>query len=244
MAESRNSLAEQAPEVRLAGWHDALVYYGPTTVPVWAALFLGLDGIALTWLIWLELLPRGLLIGLEAAADVKYGGSKLSSQVGLVLVMIGVCLGAMGFFAAFFPPMTSLLGDTFGRVLDAWNMHEPMADALAPLKAAWWDTGVLAAFAVATVARAWRAWWIDVRKDPAMAHVRHDQPERRTRRMYSFPAIILWIAFLGGIAPSTGSVAFNTLFNTMLATIYCLLPLFLEMAKEYGLVPSSGRSSK
>jgi hypothetical protein len=149
----------------------------------------------------------------------------------------------MAFFAMFFDPMRELLGATIERLVDAWSLDQPLAEALAPLQAAWWDTGVLAALAVATVARAWRSWWIDVHRDPAMAHVRHDQPERTARRMYSFPAIILWIAFLGNIPPSTDSIAFNRLFNTLLAAVYCLLPLFIEMAREFGLDPTRPRRS-
>lgn len=82
--------------------------------------------------------------------------------------------------------------------------------------------GVLFPLAVATVARAWRAWWIDVRQDPAMAHVRFDTRERRTRRMFGFVALILWIALLSRLEAL--EMFGPRFFASVAAFAYCFLP--------------------
>ena len=73
--------------VTLRGRRDFAVYYLPASVGFWAALLLGLDFTALTWLIWLELLPRGLLLCLELPHDKDYRDKPLFSLLPVVAVV-------------------------------------------------------------------------------------------------------------------------------------------------------------
>ena len=211
--------------VTLRGRHDFAVYYLPASVPFWSALLLGLDFTALTWLIWLELLPRALLLCLELPRDKDYRGKPLLSIVSAVAVVLVGCAGAMAFVAMFFPEMQ----DTFARFWAQLSEDGPGA-ALAGLIETWQGMGVLLPLAVAAGARAWRAWWIDVRQDPAMAHVRFDTRERRTRRMFAFVALILWIALLSRLAALE---KFGPRFFASLAAfVYCFLPFVITEGEK------------
>ena len=211
--------------ITLRGRRDFAIYYLPASVPFWSALLLGLDFTALTWLIWLELLPRGLLLSLELPRDKEYRGKPLSSIVPVMVIVLLACAGAMAFVAMFFPEMR----DTFALFGQRLTEDGPGA-ALSGLVQTWWEMGVLLPLAVAAAARAWRAWWIDVRKDPAMAHVRFDTRERRTRRMFGFGALILWIVLLSGMA---GRAGFGQRFFASLATfVYCFLPFVIAEAEK------------
>jgi len=217
---ARRASGETDDHVTLRGRRDFAVYYLPASVPFWSALLLGLDFTALTWLIWLELLPRGLLLCLELPHDKDYRDRPLASTLPVLAVVLLACLGAMAFVAMFFPEMR----DTFG-VFGGQLREEGPAAALSGLIGTWWGMGVLGPLAVATVARAWRAWWIDVRKDPAMAHVRFDTRERRTRRMFGFVAIILWIALLSRL--SALEMFGPRFFASLAALVYCFLPFVI-----------------
>jgi len=203
--------------VTLRGRRDFAVYYLPASVPFWAALLLGLDFTALTWLIWLELLPRGLLLCLELPHDKDYRDKPLFSLLPVVAVVLVACAGAMAFVVMFFPEMRQTFAEFWGQL----RADGPGA-ALSGLIGTWQGMGVLLPLAVATVARAWRAWWIDVRQDPAMAHVRFDTRERRTRRMFGFVALILWIVLLSRLEALE---MFGPRFFASVATfVYCFLP--------------------
>jgi hypothetical protein len=203
--------------VTLRGRRDFAIYYLPASVPFWSALLLGLDIKALTWLIWLELLPRALLLCRELPRDKDYRGKPLSSVVaGLAVVLVG-CVGTMAFVAMFFPEM----GDAFAGFWEQ-RSREGLGAALGSLVDAWWRMGILLPLAVAVAARAWRAWWIDVRQDPSMAHVRCDTRERRTRRMFAFVALILWIALLSRF--SALERFGPRFFASLAAFVYCFLP--------------------
>jgi len=206
--------------VTLRGRRDFAVYYLPASVPFWSALLLGLDFTALTWLIWLELLPRGVLLCLELSRDKEYRDKPLSSVVPVMALLLVACAGAMAFVAMFFPEMR----DTFALFWQQLSEEGPGA-ALAGLVHTWWDMGVLLPLAVAAAARAWRAWWIDVRQDPAMAHVRSDTRERRTRRMFGFIALVLWIALLSRLAVL--EMFGPRFFASLAAFVYCFLPFVI-----------------
>jgi len=206
--------------VTLRGRRDFAVYYLPASVPFWSALLLGLDFTALTWLIWLELLPRGFLLCLELPRDKDYRDKPLSSALPVMAVILLAFAGAMAFFAMFFPEMR----DTFAIFWRQTSEEGPRA-ALAGLVDTWRGMGVLFPLAVATVARAGRAWWIDVRQDPAMAHVRFDTRERRTRRMFGFVAIILWIVLLSRLQAL--EMFGPTFFASVAAFVYCFLPVVI-----------------
>jgi hypothetical protein len=126
----------------------------------------------------------------------------------------------MAFVAMFFPEMR----DTFALSWGQLREDGPRA-ALSSLIGTWWGMGVLGPLAVAAAARAWRAWWIDVRQDPAMAHVRFDTRERRTRRMFGFVAIILWIALLSRL--SALEMFGPRFFANLAAFVYCFLPFVI-----------------
>ena len=212
--------AETDDHVTLRGWRDFAIYYLPASVPFWSALLLGLDFTALTWLIWLELAPRGLLLCLEMPHDKDFRDKPLLSVLPVMAVILVAFAGFMAFMAMFFPEMTG----TFVRVWRQLAEDGPGA-ALAGLVQTWREMGVLLPLAVATAARAWRAWWIDVKKDPAMAHVRFDTRERRTRRMFGFVSIILWIAALSRLeALETFGPTF---FASVAAFVYCFLPIVI-----------------
>jgi hypothetical protein len=91
--------------VTLRGRRDFAIYYLPASVPFWSALLLGLDFTALTWLIWLELLPRGLLLCLELPRDKDYRDRPFLSMVPVLAIVLLGCAGAMAFVAMFFPEM-------------------------------------------------------------------------------------------------------------------------------------------
>ncbi len=203
-------------KVTLRGRHDFLVYYLPASVPFWAALLLGLDFAALNWIIWLELVPRGLLMGLEIFddPDIKTG------QTGVFALVLLCIVGAMAFVAMF-------LNDIRGPFEEAFSAANEggLGAGAAALFAAIEPMTVLSLVAVATAARAWRAWRIDVRKDPAMAHVQHKTRERRTRRMFAFLSLILWIVLLSNAA---ALASFGQRFFGALATgVYCFLPFVI-----------------
>ena len=201
------------------------MYYLPASVPFWAALLLGLNFTALTWLIWLEMLPRGLLLSLELPHDKDYRDKPLLSTLPVVAIVLLACLGAMAFVATFFPEMREAFA-VFWRQL---NGEGPGA-ALAGLIDTWRGMGVLLPLAVATAARGWRAWWIDVRQDPAMAHVRFDTRERRTRRMFAFVALILWIVLLSGLAIL--EMFGPRFFASLAAFLYCFLPFVITQGDK------------
>ncbi len=217
--------ADTDDKVTLRGGRDFALYYGPASVPFLAALLLGLDFLALTWLIWLELLPRGILLSLEVLADRDYRKRSIAYRGVTLLILLGACAGAMAFVVMFFPPLRASFETLF---------QEALAAGPGPALAAFFEElgrlGVLGPFAVATAARAFRAWWIDVHQDPAMAHVRHDTKERRTRRMFAFVALILWIAGLSSLSvlASFG----ERFFASLAAGIYCFLPLVAQWANE------------
>jgi hypothetical protein len=140
-------------------------------------------------------------------------------------IVLLACLGAMAFVAMFFPEMQ----DAFARSWKQLSEDGP-GPAVAGLVQAWWEMGVLLPLAVATAARAWRAWWIDVRQDPALAHVRFDTRERRTRRMFGFVALILWIALLSRMAALE---AFGPRFFASLAAfVYCFVPFVIAEGEK------------
>lgn len=211
--------------VTLRGRRDFAVYYLPASVPFWSALLLGLDFTALTWLIWLELLPRGLLLTLELPRDKDFRGKPLFSVVLVMAIILLACAGAMAFVAMFFPEMR----DTFALFGQRLAEDGPAA-ALSGLVQTWWELGVLLPLAVAAAARAWRAWWIDVRKDPAMAHVRFDTRERRTRRMFGFVGLILWIALLSRMAALENFGP--RFFASLAAFVYCFLPFVITEGEK------------
>jgi hypothetical protein len=65
-----------------------------------------------------------------------------------------------------------------------------------------------------------------VRKDPAMAHVQHKTRERRTRRMFAFVSLILWLVLLSDAA---ALASFGQRFFGALATgAYCFLPFVIS----------------
>jgi len=206
--------------VTLRGCRDAAVYYLPASVPFWSALLLGLDFTALDWLIWLELLPRGLLMCLELPRDKDYRDEPLLSAAPVMAVVLLAFAGAMAFVAMFFPEMR----ETFVVFWHQLSEEGPGA-ALSGLVDTWQGMGVLLPLAVATAARGWRAWWIDVRQDPAMAHVRFDTRERRTRRMFGFGALILWIVLLSRLAAL--EMFGPRFFASLAAFVYCFLPFVI-----------------
>ena len=212
-------------QVTLRGRRDFAVYYLPASVPFWSALLLGLDFTALTWLIWLELLPRGLLLTLELPRDKDHRGKPLSSVILVMGIVLLACAGAMAFLAMFFPEMR----DTFALFGQRLAEDGPAA-ALSGLVETWWEMGVLIPLGFAAAARAWRSWWIDVRQDPAMAHVRLDTRERRTRRMFGFVALVLWIALLSrGAALENFGLRF---FASLAASVYCFLPFVITEGEK------------
>jgi hypothetical protein len=217
--------AATSDRITLRGSYDLAIYYGPASVPFLAALVLGLDFTRLTWLIWLELLPRGFLLSLEILADKDFEHRSVPYRVTILLVVLAACLGAMAFFAMFFPLMrkafeTLFLGLTDGEAGPAFTAFYEEIGGLP----------VLACVAIAAVARAFRAYRIDVRQDPELAHIRHDTKERRTRRMFAFFALMLWIvawdypAMLAPIAPR--------FFGALATAIYCFLPLVALGAED------------
>lgn len=216
---------ETFDHVSLRGRRDFAIYYGPASVPVLAALLFGLDLQQITWLIWLELLPRGFLLSLELMADKDFKDNALPYRATLVLVVLGACAGAMAFVAMFFPMMRAAFEQLFTGL---WG-----GDAGGAVAAFYEQIGglpVVGSVVVAAMARGWRAFRIDVHQDPEMAHVRHDTKERRTRRMFSFVALIAWIVavdylgFFARIAPR--------FFGTLAAALYCYLPLVAIVANE------------
>jgi hypothetical protein len=211
---------ETDDHVTLRGRRDFAIYYLPASVPFWAALFLGLDITVLTWLIWLEMAPRGLLLCLELPRDKDYQDKPLLSTLPVIAIVLLGCAGAMAFVAMFFPEMRETFALFWPQLRD-----EGLGAALSGLIGTWQSMGVLLPLAVAAVARAWRAWWIDVRQDPAMAHVRFDTRERRTRRMFAFAALILWIALLSRLS-ALEPIA-PTFFASVAAFVYCFLPLVI-----------------
>jgi hypothetical protein len=140
-------------------------------------------------------------------------------------VVLVACAGAMAFVAMFFPEMV----EAFARFWRQLSEEGPGA-ALWGLVETWWGMGVLLPFAVAAAARGWRAWWIDVRKDPAMAHVRFDTRERRTRRMFAFVALILWIAGLSRL--SALEMFGPRFFASLAAFVYCFLPFVITQGER------------
>jgi len=183
-------------------------------VPFWSALLLGVGFTGLSWLIWLEMLPRGLLLSFELPFDKDFRGT---SFVPAFLVILLAVVAAMAFVAMFFPEITQ----AFSLLWLRFSAEGPGAAAGALLDTLR-ETGVLLPLAVATAARVWRAWWIDVRRDPAMAHVRFDTRERRTRRMFAFGALMLWIA---GLSRLSALESFGPRFFASLAAfVYCFLP--------------------
>lgn len=211
---------ETDDHVTLRGRRDFAIYYLPASVPFWSALLLGLDFTALTWLIWLELVPRGLLLCLELPRDKDYRDRPLFAMVPVMAVILVAFAGAMAFVAMFFPEMR----DTFSIFWRQLSEEGPRA-ALSGLIETWWGMGVLLPLAVAALARGWRAWWIDVRQDPTMAHVRFDTRERRTRRMFGFFALILWIVLLSRLAAL--EMFGPRFFASVAAFVYCFLPFVI-----------------
>jgi hypothetical protein len=208
--------------VTFRGPRDFAIYYLPASVPFWAAILLGLDFTALTWLIWIELLPRGVLMLLEMPHDKDL---KHKSVLPVALVILVAYLGAMAFVAMFFPAMKK----TFSLFWEQLYQDGPVT-AVAGLVVTWWDMGVVLPFFVAVAARVWRAWWIDVRKDPAMAHVRFDTRERRTRRMFAAVSILLWIVLLSRLSVLE---MFGLRFFAGVATfVYCFTPIALELGEK------------
>jgi hypothetical protein len=211
--------------VTLRGRRDFAIYYLPASVPFWSALLLGLDFTALTWLIWLELLPRGLLLCLELPRDKDYRDRPFLSMVPVLAIVLLGCAGAMAFVAMFFPEMR----DAFALFWRQLSEDGPGA-ALSRLMDTWRGMGVLLPLAVSAAARGWRAWWIDVRQDPAMAHVRFDTGERRTRRMFGFVALILWIVLLSRL--SALEMFGPRFFASLAAFVYCFLPFVIAQGDK------------
>jgi hypothetical protein len=221
---ARDTSAGTNDRVTVRGRYDLAVYYLPASVPFWAALLLGLDFTALSWLIWLELLPRGVLLCLELPRDKDYRDKTALSLVPVMAVVLLAMAGAMAFVVMFFPEMREAFATAWQTLLD-------QGPGTAAAGLVWtWGPGVLAALAVATAARVWRAWWIDVRKDPAMAHVRFHTRERRTRRMFGFLALVLWIVLLSDMAAleSFGP----RFFASLAAFVYCGLPLVVAWGEK------------
>jgi hypothetical protein len=201
------------------------VYYLPASVPFWSALLLGLDFTGLTWLIWLEMMPRGLLLSLELPFDKDFRGKPFSSVAPVVLLVLAAMAGAMAFVAMFF----SEIRETFSLAWQRLSEDGPGAFA-SFLGGTLRDMGVLLPLGLATGARMWRGWWIDVRKDPAMAHVRYDTRERRTRRMFGFVALMLWIAGLSRL--SALEMFGPRFFASLAAFVYCFLPLVIAEGEK------------
>jgi hypothetical protein len=216
---------ETDDHVTIRGSRDFVIYYLPASVPFWAALLLGLNISALTWLIWLELLPRGLLLCSELPRDKQFRGESPLSVAPVMAVVFLACAGAMAFVVMFFPEMRETFALFWQQLSD-----EGLGTALFGLIDTWWRMGVLLPLAVATAARAWRAWWIDVRQDPTMAHVRFDTRERRTRRMFAFGALILWIALLSRL--SALEMFGPRFFASLAAFVYCFLPFVIDQADK------------
>src|SRR5262245_50648920 len=102
-AASPGDASETDDHVTIRGRRDFAIYYLPASVPFWAALLLGLNISALTWLIWLELLPRGLLLCSEMPRDKQFRDEPLLSVLPVMAIVLLACVGAMAFVAMFFP---------------------------------------------------------------------------------------------------------------------------------------------
>lgn len=223
MARPRTDTVDRATGI--LNRRDALVYFAPTLVPLAMALTGRMDLPVLTWLIWLELLPRGVLLAVEMVADHRRIGT---GPVTVVLVAVGMTLAGMAFIGAFLHPIREDFGALFENLITVSNgdrnwwsgAFEPFVDRLLA-------GGLAPALLVAIAARAWRAWEIDWQRDPQLQHLHRNSAERKQRRQESLVLLVLWMIvadgrvlhFIDGLSPYVAAV--------LATAVYCLAPIVL-----------------